>query len=83
VFTALAAAASSGKTTTARPAWRIWTAPPPGTKIGGSCHAITTRSMPLEMIRSAHGTGREERAAHGSSELYRVESASVTASAPD
>jgi hypothetical protein len=44
-------------------------APPPGTKTGGSRQAITTRRMPLAMIRSAHGTGRDARAAHGSSEL--------------
>jgi hypothetical protein len=44
-------------------------APPPGTKTGGSRQAITTRRMPLAMMRSAHGTGRDARAAHGSSEL--------------
>jgi hypothetical protein len=81
-LTAFAAAASSGITTTARPALRIRTAPPPGTKIGGSRHAITTRSMPLAMMRSAHGTGREARAAHGSSELYIVEPDSMPAPTP-
>jgi hypothetical protein len=81
-LTAFAAAASSGTTTTAIPALRIRTAPPPGTKIGGSRHAITTRRMPLETMRSAHGTGREARAAHGSSELYSVEPASGPAPTP-
>ena len=52
-------------------------APPPGTKIGGSRQAMTTRPIPLAMIRSAHGTGLDARAAHGSSELYRVAPASA------
>jgi hypothetical protein len=71
-FTALAAAASSGITSTCTPAFRSRTAPPPGTKTGGSRQAITTRRMPLAMIRSAHGTGLDALAAQGSSELYKV-----------
>ena len=71
-MTALAAEASSGTTTTAMPAIRSRAAPPPGTKIGGSRQAITTRPMPLATIKSAHGTGRDALAAHGSSELYRL-----------
>jgi len=54
---------------TVTPASRSSFAPPPGTNSGGSSQAMTTRRMPLPMIRSAHGTGREARAAHGSSEL--------------
>ena len=42
---------------TVRPARRSRTAPPPGTKIGGSRQAMTMRRMPLAMIRSAHGVG--------------------------
>ena len=71
-LTARAAAASSGMTLTVRPACRSRAAPPPGTKIGGSRQAITTRPMPLAMMRSAHGVGLDARAAQGSRELYIV-----------
>ncbi len=59
-------------TSTVTPASRSSTAPPPGTKMGGSSQAMTTRPAPLAMISSAHGVGREEWTAHGSSELYIV-----------
>jgi drug/metabolite transporter (DMT)-like permease len=67
-LTARASGSSSGTSITSTPRASSQADPPPGTKIGGSRQASTTRVIPAAVMSSQHDRGRDRRRRQGSSE---------------